>query len=155
MMRGDGKLLDILENSAYAHFFGVLRPRQLGIELFFTKLEFFYFTPGTEKHQDFNYYKLGASNLSWGVVSIPSVSVKVAEKVANEGGLMLVHNTYFKEISISGELVSLKNKDAFILANEPDIIITGDVGGNDVVKRLFLVEENEIFSIKKKFRSHI
>lgn len=149
------KFLKVLKDSDYIHIFGTLKPQQLGAVLFFTKLEFHYFTPGTEKHKNFNYYKLGAPNLSWGVVSIPSVSVRVAEKVANESGLMLVHNFYFKEISINGKSALLREKKAFILVNEPNIIITGDVEGNDVVKKLFLAEANEIFSIKKKFGDRI
>ncbi len=145
------KFLKVLKDSNYMHIFGTLRPPQLGAALFFTILEFHYFSPGSEKCDEFNYNVLKWEKIIWGIVSIPAVYMEIAKKVADGAGLRIVPNSYFKKMCVSGNPISVVDSSIFILDNNLGRIITGDAKGNEMVGRLFRKELIEISLIKKMF----
>ena len=146
------KFLKVLEDSDYMHIFGTLKPPQLGAALFFTKLEFYHFAPGSEKRKKFNYNVLKWEEIIWGIVSIPVAYMEITKKVADETGLQIVNNVYFKRISVNGTPISVIDSNIFILDNDLGRIITGDADGNEIVGRLFKKELTEISLIEEMFK---
>ena len=145
------KFLKVLEDLDYMHIFGTLKPQQLGAALFFTKLEFYHFAPGSEKRDEFNYNVLKWKEIIWGIISIPAVYMEIAKKVADGACLKIVPNSYFKKMCVSGNHISVVDSNIFILDNDLGRIITEDVKGNEIVEHLFRKELIEISLIKEMF----
>ncbi|MBI2098356.1 MAG: hypothetical protein HYT49_01690 [Candidatus Wildermuthbacteria bacterium] len=81
-----------LADRAYIHILGLFEPRQLGVMLFLTRLEFFHYPPGSARNSLFELLAVNWQEMLWVGACIPSPEITIARRVAAESGLRVTHS---------------------------------------------------------------